>query len=79
MSGAWGGQASDQKITRESGLLEQLHPGQQVMADRGFTIESMLQERGNDLVMAQTAHNCLRQKLLEQGILPKLAFMLGEQ
>ena len=51
VSGAWGGRASDQKITRESGLLEQLHPGQQVMADRGFTIESMLQERGNNLVI----------------------------
>ena len=50
VSGAWGGQASDQ-ITRESGLLEQLHTGQQVVADRGFTIESMLQEHGNNLVI----------------------------
>ena len=46
ISDMWGGRASDNKITLECGLLDQLKPGQDVMADRGFTVEAELQEKG---------------------------------
>ena len=36
---AWGGRASDQHITRESGFLD---PTDLVMADRGFTIKDLM-------------------------------------
>ena len=41
VSGGWGGRASDQKITSECGLLDELQAGQDVMADRGFIVESL--------------------------------------
>lgn len=51
VSDMWGGRASDQKITRECGLVAKLRPGQCVMADRGFTIEEELSERGVGLLI----------------------------
>ena len=39
ISDAWGGRASDKKITEESRLLKHFLPGDMVLADREFNIE----------------------------------------
>ena len=51
VSNMWGGRASDQKITRECGLLNDLQPGHEVMADHGFTVEQDLAERNITLLI----------------------------
>ena len=49
LSKAWGGRASDQHITRESGFLDLLEPTDLILADRGFTIKEDLIVRGATL------------------------------
>ena len=39
LSKVWGGKASDQHITKASGFLDFLEPGDPILADRGFTIK----------------------------------------
>ena len=39
ISKGWGGQASDQYITENCGLLEKLLPGDVILADRGFNVQ----------------------------------------
>ena len=52
VSRVWGGRASDKQITTQSkDLIEALNPGEQVMVDRGFAIESILVPRGVELVI----------------------------
>ncbi|XP_063967299.1 uncharacterized protein LOC135156981 [Lytechinus pictus] len=42
LSKAWGGRASDVHITRESGFLNLIDPGDLILADRGFIIKEDL-------------------------------------
>jgi hypothetical protein len=49
VSKMFGGCVSDKELTIQSGILDLLEPGDSVMADRGFTIADLLEERGVDL------------------------------
>ena len=39
ISDCWGGRVSDKQLTKESGILQKLLPGDILLADRGFDIE----------------------------------------
>ncbi|XP_056136537.1 uncharacterized protein si:dkey-56d12.4 [Lampris incognitus] len=54
VSAAYGGRCSDKFITMDSGILDYLMPEDEVMADRGFTINNLLFERKVKLVMPFT-------------------------
>uniref|UniRef100_UPI00358DEB2A uncharacterized protein n=1 Tax=Myxine glutinosa TaxID=7769 RepID=UPI00358DEB2A len=41
-SDLYGGSASDKAITSDCGILKQLHPGDVILADKGFTIRDIL-------------------------------------
>ncbi|XP_048022895.1 uncharacterized protein LOC125253136 [Megalobrama amblycephala] len=45
------GSISDKEITRKSGILDLLEPGDEVMADKGFIIEDMLTSVGARLII----------------------------
>lgn len=45
------GSISDKAITRVSGILDLIEPGDQVMVDKGFVIEDLLAEKGASLVI----------------------------
>ena len=55
ISKLWGGRASDRHIVTKSRFLSYLMPGDQVLADRGFTIREELLVRGAELVMPPAA------------------------
>ena len=51
ISKLWSGSTSDRRVTQESGLIDLLEEGDQVMADRGFTIRDLLTKKGVKLNM----------------------------
>lgn len=51
VSSLFTGSISDRKITEKSGLLDLLEPGDGCMADKGFTIEKLLSDRGATLII----------------------------
>lgn len=55
ISKLWGGRASDRHIVVKSSFLSYLIPGDQVLADRGFTVREELMIRGAELVMPPAA------------------------
>ena len=51
VSKLWGGNTSDRHITKESGFLDLVQPGDEYLADRGFLIRDLLLERRAKLLI----------------------------
>ena len=58
ISDLWGGNTSDRYITENSGFLDVIRPGDEIMADRGFTIRDLLTERRATLVIPPFTKKC---------------------
>lgn len=58
VSDLWGGNTSDRYITEHSGYLENISPGDEVMADRGFTIRDLLTEKRAYLTIPPFTRKC---------------------
>lgn len=50
VSNLYTGSISDKEITKESGILKLLEPGDEVMADKGFLIKDLLADINVSLV-----------------------------
>lgn len=49
VSNGWAGRVSDKFLTEFCGVLDNILPGDLVLADRGFTVETAVMERGASL------------------------------
>ena len=58
VSSFWSGNVSDRHITKESGFLDLIEAGDEIMADRGFTIRDLLLERKARLNMPPFTRAC---------------------
>ena len=58
ISNAWGGRASDKYIVENSGYLNNLHPGDVVLADRGFDITDSVALHGATLDIPAFTRGC---------------------
>ncbi|CAC5362065.1 unnamed protein product [Mytilus coruscus] len=56
LSKLWSGAVSDRRITQASGFLEMLEFGDEIMADRGFTISDLLALKGATLAIPPFAN-----------------------
>ena len=69
------GSISDRQITKDSGFLDKIMPGDVVLADRGFTIWDLLAEKGATLEIppfrggrkAFTKEEVIKSKLLSRA------------
>ncbi|CAG2244720.1 unnamed protein product [Mytilus edulis] len=62
ISDLWGGNTSDRYITEHSGFLDSIKPGDEIMADRGFTIRDLLTDRRATLVIPPFTKKCKWEK-----------------
>ena len=60
---AYGGNTADRYIVRESGCLELIEPGDDVMADRGFTIRDLLLQKDATLTISVFTRKCKYDKV----------------
>jgi len=51
ISRGYGGRASDKYITERCGILDNLIPGDVVLADRGFTVQELIREKRAQMLM----------------------------
>lgn len=51
------GSISDKELTRQSGILNLLEPGYEVMADKGFLIGKFLEDVKEKLIIPPFKHN----------------------
>ena len=51
VSNLWGGNTSDRYITQHCCFYDNVRPGHEIMADRGFLIRDLLLEKGAKLVI----------------------------
>lgn len=51
VSELWGGRASDRHIVINSSFLAALHPGDKILADRGFTVREEIMMKGAELII----------------------------
>ena len=58
ISETWGGNASDRFITQQSGFIELVEEGDDIMADRGFTIRDLLLHKKATLNMPPFTRKC---------------------
>lgn len=58
ISNLWGGNTSDRYISMYSGFLDNVRPGHEIMADRGFLIRDLLLERRAKLVILPFTKKC---------------------
>ncbi|CAC5415859.1 unnamed protein product [Mytilus coruscus] len=74
ISNIWGGNSSDSYITEHSGFLDFVSPGDEIMADRGFTIRDLLTERKAYLTISPFTRKCKwgKRKYLNANEIKKL-------
>jgi len=81
LSDVYEGSISDKEIVKRSGFLDHLHPGDVVMADRGFNIEDLLMPRKSKLIIPpfwEAGTNLHHKKKQRLKTLQNTEFMLNE-
>ncbi|CAN8017492.1 unnamed protein product, partial [Ixodes persulcatus] len=66
VSNVYGGRASDKTIVRNCGVEDHLLPGDEIMADRGFTLDTHLEIQGIGLNMPAFTRG--KQQLTEEEV-----------